>query len=80
MRFTGGVAAPGVGVSYTTEPGIPSAPKFRALGLPAAGGVPLQGDEGAQFKSFRVGLVGLDKLGNVEPTVASLEDVVNRLN
>ncbi len=75
-----GFEAPGVVVSYTTDPGIQSAQKFVALGLQAAAGVPLQCDEGAEFRSFRVGLFGLDKLGNVERTVASLEDVVNRLN
>jgi aspartate aminotransferase-like enzyme len=47
--------------------------------LQAAAGVPLQCDEGADFRSFRVGLFGLDKLGNVDRTVASLEDVVKRL-
>jgi aspartate aminotransferase-like enzyme len=74
-----GFEAPGVVVSYTTDPGIQSAQKFVALGLQAAAGVPLQCDEGADFRSFRVGLFGLDKLGNVDRTVASLEDVVKRL-
>lgn len=74
-----GFAAPGVVVSYTTDPEIQSAKKFLDLGLQAAAGVPLQCDEGSDFRSFRIGLFGLDKLGNVERTVATLADVLDRL-
>ncbi|MDZ4253297.1 MAG: aminotransferase class V-fold PLP-dependent enzyme [Sulfuritalea sp.] len=74
-----GFAAPGVVVSYTTDPEIQSAKKFLDLGLQAAAGVPLQCDEPADFRSFRIGLFGLDKLGNVERTVATLKDALDRL-
>jgi aspartate aminotransferase-like enzyme len=75
-----GFEAPGVVVSYTTDPEIQSAKKFVDLGLQAAAGVPLQCDEGTPtFRSFRLGLFGLDKLGNVERTVASLRQVLDRL-
>ena len=74
-----GFAAPGVVVSYTTDPEIQSAKKFLDLGLQAAAGVPLQCDEPADFRSFRIGLFGLDKLDNVERTVATLADVLDRL-
>ena len=74
-----GFEAPGVVVSYTSDPEIQSAKKFVALGLQAAAGVPLQCDEPADFRSFRIGLFGLDKLGNVERTVAALEDALNRM-
>jgi aspartate aminotransferase-like enzyme len=74
-----GFEAPGVVVSYTTDPEIQSAKKFINVGLQAAAGVPLQCDEPADFRSFRLGLFGLDKLGNVERTVATLEDALNRL-
>ena len=74
-----GFEAPGVVVCYTTDPEIQSAKKFVALGLQAAAGVPLQCDEPADFRSFRIGLFGLDKLGNVDRTVATLEDALNRL-
>ncbi len=74
-----GFEAPGVVVCHTTDPGIQSAQKFVALGLQAAAGVPLQCDEGADFRSFRIGLFGLDKLGNVERTVATLRQVLDRL-
>jgi aspartate aminotransferase-like enzyme len=67
-----GFKAPGVVVSYTTDPEIQSSKKFLALGLQTAAGVPLQCDEPADFMSFRVGLFGLEKLHNVERSVAHL--------
>ena len=74
-----GFEAPGVVVSYTADPDIQSAKKFVAVGLQAAAGVPLQCDEPADFRSFRIGLFGLDKLANVERTVATLEGPLDRL-
>jgi len=74
-----GCEAPGVVVSYTTDPEIQSAKKFLGLGLQLAAGVPLQCDEGADFRSFRIGLFGLDKLANVDRTVARLADAFDRL-
>ncbi len=74
-----GFEAPGVVVSYTSDPEIQSAKKFIDLGLQAAAGVPLQCDEPADFRSFRIGLFGLDKLGNVARTVATLRQALNRL-
>ncbi|TAG69819.1 MAG: alanine--glyoxylate aminotransferase family protein, partial [Burkholderiales bacterium] len=38
-----------------------------------AAGVPLQCDEPADFRSFRVGLFGLDKLHQPDRAVAQLE-------
>ncbi|MCK9380102.1 MAG: aminotransferase class V-fold PLP-dependent enzyme [Sulfuritalea sp.] len=74
-----GFEAPGVVVGYTTDAEIQSAKKFVDLGLQAAAGVPLQCDEPADFRSFRIGLFGLDKLGNIERTVATLEGVLDRM-
>ncbi|MDP1610291.1 MAG: aminotransferase class V-fold PLP-dependent enzyme [Sulfuritalea sp.] len=74
-----GFEAPGVVVSYTSDPEIQSAKKFLDLGLQAAAGVPLQCDEPADFRSFRIGLFGLDKLGNVERTVATLRHALDGL-
>jgi aspartate aminotransferase-like enzyme len=68
-----GFEAPGVVVGYTDDPEIQSGKKFLAQGLQIAAGVPLQCDEGPEFKSFRIGLFGLDKLANVDRTVANLE-------
>ena len=74
-----GYKAPGVVVSYTTDPDIQSAKKFLNEGLQTAAGVPLQCDEGADFKTFRVGLFGLDKWHNVDRTVAQLKNALDRL-
>jgi aspartate aminotransferase-like enzyme len=74
-----GFKAPGVVVSYTTDPGMQNGSKFAALGMQAAAGVPLMVDEPADFKTFRLGLFGLDKLHNVERTVSHLEAVIDQL-
>ena len=73
-----GFQAPGVVVSYTDDPGFANAQAFAALGLQTAAGVPLQCDEGPEFRSFRIGLFGLDKLQHVERTVATLEAAVTQ--
>lgn len=65
-----GFLAPGVVVSYTDDDGIRSGKKFADAGLQIAAGVPLQCDEPADFKTFRIGLFGLDKLHDVEGTLA----------
>jgi aspartate aminotransferase-like enzyme len=65
--------APGVVVSYTTDPDIQSSKKFLAAGLQTAAGVPLQCDEPADFRTFRIGLFGLDKWHDVATTVQHLE-------
>ena len=74
-----GFKAPGVVVSYTTDSDIQSGKKFLAEGLQTAAGVPLQCDEGADFKTFRVGLFGLDKWHNVDKTLASLTGALDRM-
>jgi len=74
-----GFKAPGVVVSYTTDPDVQNGKKFGALGLQTAAGVPLQCDEGADFKTFRIGLFGLDKLSNVGRTVENLANALNQI-
>ena len=74
-----GFKAPGVVVSYTTDPEIQSSKKFLAEGLQTAAGVPLQCDEGADFMTFRIGLFGLDKWHNVDKTVANLAGALDRI-
>jgi aspartate aminotransferase-like enzyme len=74
-----GFQAPGVVVSYTNDDGIQSARKFAAAGLQTAAGVPLQCDERADFKTFRLGLFGLDKLHNIERTVANLAKALDAM-
>ena len=68
-----GFEAPGVVVSYTDDKELQSASKFIAQGVQAAAGVPLQCDEPSDFRTFRIGLFGLDKLGNINRTVDTLE-------
>ena len=75
-----GFHAPGVVVSYTDRQDMQNGSKFAAQGLQIAAGVPLQCDEPADFRTFRVGLFGLDKLHNVERTVASLERALRAMN
>ena len=66
-------------VGYTDDPDIQSGKKFLGLGLQTAAGVPLQCDEPADFRSFRIGLFGLDKLQNVERTVRLLDSALGRV-
>ena len=68
-----GFQAPSVVVSYTADADLQNGKKPLAAGLQIAAGVPLQCDEGADFRSFRIGLFGLDKLHQPERTVASLQ-------
>lgn len=68
-----GFGAPGVVVSYTDDPDIHNGRKFAAQGLQIAAGVPLQCDEGPDYKTFRLGLFGLDKLEDVPASLARLE-------
>jgi aspartate aminotransferase-like enzyme len=74
-----GFEAPGVVVSYTDDTEMHNGKKFAAKGLQIAPGVPLQCDEPADFRTFRIGLFGLDKLLNVERTVNTLEEALNQL-
>jgi aspartate aminotransferase-like enzyme len=68
-----GFEAPGVVVSYTTDPDIQSSKKFLAAGVQTAAGVPLQCDEPADFRTFRIGLFGLEKWHHVDRTVGHLK-------
>ena len=74
-----GFKAPGVVVNYTTDAELQNGKKFAALGLQAAAGVPLMCDEGEDYRSFRIGLFGLDKLHDIDGTVARLEKVIDQI-
>ena len=74
-----GFQAPGVVVSYTDDTGLSSSQTFLGLGLQTAAGVPLQCDEPADFKTFRIGLFGLDKLANIAQTVAHLDTALMQI-
>ncbi len=68
-----GFGAPGVVVSFTDDPDIQNGKKFLANGVQIAAGVPLQVGEGEGYRSFRIGLFGLDKLYDVDTTVARVK-------
>jgi aspartate aminotransferase-like enzyme len=72
-----GFEAPGVVVSYTTDPDIQSSKKFLAEGLQTAAGVPLQCDEPADFRTFRMGLFGLEKWHDVQRTLQQLRTALD---
>lgn len=72
-----GFGAPGVVVAYTSDPEIHNGSKFAAQGLQIAAGVPLQVGERSDFRTFRIGLFGLDKLKDVDGAVARLKAAVD---
>jgi aspartate aminotransferase-like enzyme len=74
-----GYQAPCVVVSYTDHADWQNTKAFAAQGLQVAAGVPLACDEPADYRSFRLGLFGLDKLQNVDRTVATFETALNAL-
>jgi aspartate aminotransferase-like enzyme len=74
-----GFEAPGVVVSYSDDDGVRSGKKFADAGLQIAPGVPLQCDEPEDFKTFRIGLFGLDKLHHIERTVETLAKAIGRI-
>ncbi|PRB81023.1 aminotransferase class V-fold PLP-dependent enzyme [Pseudomonas sp. MYb185] len=71
-----GFQAPGVVVSHTDDDAIHSGSAFGAQGLQTASGVPLMCDEPEGFKSFRIGLFGLDKLRDIDGAVGRLEQAL----
>ena len=50
-----------------------------ALVMQRAAGVPLECGEGNDFKTFRLGLFGLDKLKNPDRTISKFEDVLEKI-
>ncbi|MHA6262620.1 aminotransferase class V-fold PLP-dependent enzyme [Arenibacterium sp. CAU 1754] len=72
-----GFGAPGVVVSYTIDADIQTGKRFAAKGMQIAAGVPLQCDEPEDFRTFRIGLFGLDKLYDVPGTLERLKRVVD---
>ena len=74
-----GFGAPGVVVGYTSDAAIQNGSKFAAQGMQIAAGVPLACDEPEDFRTFRLGLFGLDKLYDVDGTVDRLRRVVDQV-
>ena len=74
-----GFQAPSVVVSFTDDDLIKNGSKFAAAGVQIAAGVPLECGEGPDYKSFRIGLFGLDKLHHIDRTVRNFEDALNHV-
>jgi len=68
-----GFEASGVIVVHTDDDELHSGRAFVAQGLQIAAGVPLKVGEPDSWKTFRLGLFGLDKLNDVDGTVARFE-------
>ena len=75
-----GFEAPGVVVCYTDNADVQTGKAFAQLGLQIAAGVPLQCDEGDDYRSFRLGLFGLEKLNHVDRTVGHLADALSEIS
>ena len=71
--------APSVIVSYTDDIDIKSGKKFMQAGMQVAAGVPLECGEPEGFSTFRIGLFGLDKLKDIDRTVANLENALETI-
>jgi aspartate aminotransferase-like enzyme len=78
-----GFGAPGVVVSYTSDPEVKTGAKFAAMGMQIAAGVPLMLDEfttsSPDFRTFRLGLFGIDKLKKMKETVSTLRMALDAL-
>ena len=74
-----GFGAPGVVVSYTSDPDVQNGKKFAAEGMQIAAGVPLACDEPEGFRTFRLGLFGLDKLYEVPGALGRLKTVLDKV-
>lgn len=74
-----GFQAPGVVVSYTDNDAIHNGSAFAERGLQIAAGTPLACDEPRDFKTFRLGLFGIDKLSDVDGTVQRLDDTLAQI-
>jgi aspartate aminotransferase-like enzyme len=74
-----GYEAPGVVVCHTTDPELHNGKKFMQAGLQTAAGVPLQCNEPEGFRTFRIGLFGLDKLHHPQRAVAHLANALDTI-
>ena len=74
-----GFEAPGVVVVHTDDPQLRTGARFKEAGLQIAAGVPLHCGESESFSTFRLGLFGLDKLNDVQGTVARFESALDSL-
>jgi aspartate aminotransferase-like enzyme len=74
-----GFQAPSVVVSFTDDDNLKNGSKFAANGVQIAAGVPLECGEGPDYKSFRIGLFGLDKLHDCDRSVANFTAALDKV-
>ncbi|PJX27185.1 aminotransferase [Psychrobacter sp. L7] len=74
-----GYQAPGVVVSYTDRDDMHKGAAFAAAGVQIASGVPLKVGEPDSFKTFRLGLFGLDKLTDIDGAVQRFETALDEV-
>lgn len=74
-----GFEAPGVVVAYTDRDDMHKGSAFAEAGMQIASGVPLKVGEPESFKTFRLGLFGLDKLTDVDGAVQRFESVLDKV-
>ncbi|MGP5314225.1 aminotransferase class V-fold PLP-dependent enzyme [Psychrobacter faecalis] len=74
-----GFEAPGVVVAYTDRDDMHKGSAFAEAGMQIAAGVPLQVGEPDNFKTFRLGLFGLDKLIDVDGAVQRFEKALDEV-
>jgi len=74
-----GFEAPGVVVCYTDDTSVQQGSAFLDAGLQIAAGVPLQCGEGDEYRSFRLGLFGLEKLNQIDRTVENLSRALDEV-
>ena len=72
-------ASPSVVVVHTDNPQLANGASFKEAGVQIAAGVPLQCGEPEDFSTFRIGLFGLDKLGDIDGTIARLESALDSI-
>ena len=74
-----GFRAPGVVVCYTDRDDIHKGSAFAEAGMQIAAGVPLKVGEPDSFKTFRLGLFGLDKLTDIDGAVERFETALEQV-
>lgn len=74
-----GWQASGVAVFHTADDALHTGKAFAEAGVQIAAGVPLQVGEPENYKSFRIGLFGVDKLANVDAAVDRLVSVLDEI-
>lgn len=74
-----GFRAPGVVVCYTDRDDIHKGTAFAEAGVQIAAGVPLKVGEPESFKTFRIGLFGLDKLTDIDGAVQRFETALEQV-